>query len=127
MGVPAGNGGADGRASTAADRRDARLIPADGTPRAADPVRRRASAAARYRINMESRRLRCDCAFLRAVGRPRTRQAHESGVSVPAAGEIDAQREEDGEEGGVRTFSIRIPCIPRSPTDKLPLPLTLSS
>lgn len=53
--APAGNGGADGRASVTADRRDARLIPADGAPRAADPVRRRASAAARYRIDMESR------------------------------------------------------------------------
>ena len=106
VGIPAGNGGADSRASTAADRRDARPIPADGAPRAADPVRRRASAAARYRIDMESRRLRCDCALLRPVGRPRTRQAHESGVFVSIAGAIDAQREEDGEEGGVRASAL---------------------
>lgn len=108
MGIPAGNGGADGRASVTADRRDARLIPADGAPRAADPVRRRAAAAPCHRINMESRRLRCDCALLRAVGRPRTRQAHESGVSVPAAGAIDAQREEDGEKGGVKMRHLRL-------------------
>lgn len=86
--------------------------------RAADPVRRRTSAAARYRIDMETRRLRCDCALLRAVGRPRTRQAHESGVFVSIAGAIDAQREEDGAEGGVKMRHLRLfsasdmPCIP---------------
>ena len=73
---------------------------------AADPVRRRTAAAACHRIDMESRRLRCDCALLRPVGRPRTRQAHESGVFVSIAGAIDAQREADGEEGGVRASAL---------------------
>ena len=60
----------------------------------------------RLAIESTSRRLRCDCALLRPVGRPRTRQAHESGVFVSIAGAIDAQREADGEEGGVRASAL---------------------